>query len=248
MPSLPISKAAPLKRGNQLLDQLPADVYARLTPALREVELKAETVLFAPHVRHMRLYFPSSAVVSVQHDMADGGGGSVAMVGNEGMVGMALLLQTQGTSTRAVVLMQGQALCLEHGAFKREFRRGDAFQRVLLHYIQARIAEMSQVAICNRYHSIEKQLCRWLLLCAARAKTDEILISQEGIARMLGVRREGVTVAARHLQQAGLIRYRHRHIQIIDLEGLQFRSCECYQAILAEYERAMGRSMSLVVV
>lgn len=242
-PQLRMKKFSPWKPDNRLLDDLPGDVCDRLTQELRTMELPVGKVLYEAHAQQYNMYFPRGGIVSLLYDTAEGSSGAVALIGNEGMVGTALLVDSHSTPSRAVVLVAGEALVLSAEAVAREFSRGGAFQVTLLRYVQAQIAQMAQTAICNRHHSVEKQLCRWLLLCEDRIGTVELQMTQEMIAKLLGVRREGVTEAVGRLQEAGLIQYSRGRIRILDRAGLEARSCECYQVVNDEYARVLQRPL-----
>jgi CRP-like cAMP-binding protein len=226
---------------NGLLAKLPAAVCARLTSDLRLVQLPVGKVLYESGAQQEHIYFPRSGIVSLLYVLENGDAGEIAMVGNEGLVGTAVLVDSQSTPSRAVVQIAGEALALGADAVDREFKLGGEFQFVLLRYTQALIAQMAQTAICNRHHPIEKQLCRWLLLCLDRLEADELNLTQEAIANLLGVRREGITEAAGRLQEAGLIRYSRGNIRVLDRKGLEQRSCECYRAVESEYDRLLDR-------
>ena len=185
------------------------------------------------------MYFPRSGIVSLLHVMASGDTTEIAMVGHEGAVGMAVLVDAQSTPSSAVVEVAGEALVLQADMVEREFMRGGEFQFQLLRYMQVLLAQMAQTAVCNRHHSVEKQLCRWLLLCLRRIESDELQVTQELIATKLGVRREGVTEAAGRLQEAGLIKYSRGRIRVLDLGGLERRNCECYREVRKEYDRLL---------
>ncbi len=239
-----MSTPSPWKPENRLLDDLPDDVCERLTSELRLVDLPTGKVLYESHAHQSHMYFPRTCLVTLLYDTEDGASGAIALVGNEGLVGTALLVDGHRTPTRAVVQVGGKALTLTSEAVQREFSRGNAFQVAVLRYIQALIAHMAQTAICNRHHPVEKQLCRWLLACADRLGADELLLTQETLASMLGVRREGITEAAGRLQEASLIQYSRGRIQIIDRQGLQARSCECYRVVADEYRRLLSKPLT----
>jgi len=188
------------------------------------------------------IYFPTTAVVSLIYTMEDGTTAEMGLVGNEGAVGIALFMGGDTTPNQAVVQVAGGAFQMKTTTLLEEFRRGGAFQLALLRYTQTLITQISQTAVCNRLHPIEKRLCRWLLLTRDRVPSDELVMTQEFIAHMLGVRREGVTAAARHLQQAGLIRYARGHITILNRAGLEAVACECYQVVKTELDRLLERS------
>ena len=203
------------------------------------VDLPVGKVLYEAQANQHFMYFPRSGIVSLLHVMANGDTTEIAMVGHEGAVGMAVLVDSQSTPSSAVVEVAGEALVLHADVVEREFKRGGEFQFQLLRYMQVLLAQMAQTAVCNRHHSVEKQLCRWLLLCLERIESDELQVTQELIATKLGVRREGVTEAAGRLQEAGLIKYSRGKIRVVDPGGLERRSCECYREVRKEYDRLL---------
>jgi CRP-like cAMP-binding protein len=225
---------------NRLLAALPADVYARCLPHLERAHMALGDVIYEGGERPSYLYFPLDCVISLLYTMENGASADMAMVGNEGVVGIALFMGGESVPSRAVVQSAGDALQMPARGLQDEFRRGGAFQIALLRYTQSLITQMSQTAVCNRLHSIDQQLCRWLLLSHDRLHSDEMIMTQELIASMLGVRREGVTVAAKRLQAAGLIRYSRGRITILDRAGLEARVCECYDVVKKECERLLG--------
>jgi CRP-like cAMP-binding protein len=225
---------------NHLLDALPADVLERVTPHLDDVSLSLGQVIYESGERLEHIYFPTTSIVSLLYTMENGTSAEIGVVGNEGVVGIALFMGGETTPNRAVVQSGGLSRRMRIGALKEEFRRGGPFQQLLLRYTQALITQMSQTAVCNRLHTVDQQLCRWLLLSHDRLDSNELTMTQELIANMLGVRREGVTVAAGRLQEAGLIRYHRGHITIVDRTGLEARACECYQVVRNEFERLLG--------
>ncbi|RDZ28763.1 Crp/Fnr family transcriptional regulator [Lysobacter silvisoli] len=224
---------------NGLLDKLPAEACAALRPHLQLVDLPAGKVVFEPQTPQHHMYFPRSGIVSLLYVMENGDSSEIAMVGREGAVGMAILVDSQTTPARAVVQVGGQALALKADKVEREFGRGTHFQFLLLRYTQALLAQMAQMVVCNQHHMVEQKLCRWLLQCLDRVETDELQVTQELIATRLGVRREGVTEAAGRLQEAGLIAYSRGKIRLLDRLGLEQRSCECHAAVKREYERLL---------
>jgi CRP-like cAMP-binding protein len=225
--------------GNLLLAALPAEVYGRLCPALEPVAFALGDVVYDTGGRMAHIYFPTTAVVSLIYTMEDGATAEMGLVGNEGVVGIALFMGGETTPNQAVAQVAGGALRMKAQALLDEFRRGGPFQLALLRYTQALITQISQTAVCNRLHPVEKRLCRWLLLTRDRLPSDEILMTQEFIAHMLGVRREGVTAAAHHLQEAGLIRYARGHITILDRAKLEAAVCECYGVVKTELDRLL---------
>lgn len=226
---------------NRLLGALPREVWKRLCPAPASLTFALGDVVYEPGERMSYLYFPTSSVVSLIYTMADGDTAEMGLVGNEGVVGIALVLGGETTPNQAVVQVAGGALRMRADAMRAEFDRGGPFQAGLLGYTQALLTQISQTAVCNRLHSIEQRLARWLLMTRNRVASDEILMTQEVLAHMLGVRREGVTLAAHHLQEAGLIRYRRGHITILDRTGLEAASCECYRVVKDEFDRLLGQ-------
>ncbi|WP_246590867.1 Crp/Fnr family transcriptional regulator [Georgfuchsia toluolica] len=231
-----------LARQNYLLAALPATDYARLLPYLKQVPLELGRVLYESGSRHGYAYFLTSSIVSLLYITKDGGSAETAVVGNEGIVGIAHLLGGETTPNHAMVRSAGYGYRIKGSILKKEFERGGLLQQLLLRYTQALITQMGQTAVCNRHHSIEQQLCRWLLLSFDRLSSNELTMTQELIANMLGVRREGVTEAAGHLQAAGLIRYARGHISLLDRPRMQARVCECYAVVKREYGRLLQQS------
>jgi CRP-like cAMP-binding protein len=225
---------------NRLLAALPHEDVERLLPQLTLLPLALGDVLYEPDRAMAYMYFPTTAVVSLIYTMADGMTAEMGVVGNEGVVGIALFMGGDTTPNRAIAQVAGEALRLRASALRAEFLRAGAVQLALLRYTQALLTQISQTAVCNRLHAIEQRLCRWLLLIRDRVPGDAIQMTQEFIAHMLGVRREGVTLAARHLQEAGLIRYVRGHITILDRPGLEATACECYRVVQDEYTRLLG--------
>ena len=224
---------------NRLLTALPEKVHARLRPALEPVAFALGDVVYDTGGRMAHIYFPTTAVVSLIYTMENGATAEMGLVGNEGVVGIALFMGGETTPNQAVTQVAGGAFRMRAQVLLDEFRCGGPFQLALLRYTQALITQISQTAVCNRLHSVEKRLCRWLLLTHDRVPSDEILMTQEFIAHMLGVRREGVTAAARHLQEAGLIRYARGHITILDRARLEAAVCECYGVVKTELDRLL---------
>ncbi len=196
-------------------------------------------VLYEPGRTMTHVYFPISAIVSLRYVMENGASAEIALVGNEGVVGVSLFMGGESTPSRAVVQSAGQALRLHSAAMKEEFNASHPVMHLMLRYIQALITQMAQTAVCNRHHTLDQQLCRWLLLSLDRLGSDDLVMTQELIANMLGVRREGVTEAALKLQKLGLIRYARGRISVLDRPGLEKRNCECYAVVKAEYERLL---------
>jgi CRP-like cAMP-binding protein len=226
-------------RQNHLLSALPGDDYKRIAAHLELVPLPLGDILYEPGIKLRYVYFPTTAIVSLLYVMEDGASAEIAIVGNEGILGVSLFMGGETTPSRAVVQSAGYGYRLRAQLLKDEFGRFGPFLRLLLRYTQALITQMAQTAVCNRHHSVDQQLCRWLLLSLDRLATSELSMTQELIANMLGVRREGVTEAAGKLQQAGLIRYRRGRITVLDRPRLEARSCECYQVVKTEFDRLL---------
>jgi CRP-like cAMP-binding protein len=235
-----VPPSAPSPLGNYLLAALPPEDAARLLSQLAPVTWALGDVLYEPDRPLAYLYFPTTAVVSLIYTMLDGTTAEMGLVGNEGAVGIALFMGGDTTPNQAIVQVAGDAFRLPAAGLRTEFQRGGAVQLALLRYTQALITQISQTAVCNRLHAIEQRLCRWLLLTRDRVPTDQVQMTQEFLAHMLGVRREGVTVAAQHLQAAGLIHYARGHITILDRPGLEATTCECYQVVRTEFTRLLG--------
>ena len=224
-------------RGNQLLDALPEHEWLRWQPQLELVDLPLGMVLYESGSKMSHVYFPTNAIVSLLYVMEDGASAEIAVVGHEGVVGIALFMGGETTPSRAVVQSAGKGYRLRAADIKTEFNRSGPVLHLLLRYTQALITQMAQTAVCNRHHSIDQQLCRWLLLSLDRLPSNQLTMTQELIANMLGVRREAVTEAAGKLQAARLIQYRRGQITVTDRPGLEARVCECYSVVRAEYER-----------
>jgi len=231
-------------RQNRLLAALPDTEWARWFPQLVPVEMPLGKVLYESDSQLAHVYFPTTSIVSLLYVMKDGASAEIAVVGNEGLVGIALFMGGLSTPSRAVVQSAGEGFRLRADSMLQEFNRSGPVLHLLLRYTQALITQMSQTAVCNRHHSLDQQLCRWLLLSLDRLNSKELVMTQELIANMLGVRREGVTEAAGHLQQAGLIHYQRGHIRVIDREGLEKRTCECYAVVKKEYDRLLPSTIA----
>jgi CRP-like cAMP-binding protein len=224
---------------NRLLAALPRELYGRLEPHLELIPLELGASVYEAGGRQAYVYFPVDSIVSLLYVMKDGASAEIAVVGNEGLVGISLFMGGDTTPSRAVVQSAGNAYRLRAKVMKAEFEFGGALQHLLLRYTQALITQMAQTAVCNRHHSIEQQLCRWLLLSSDRLPSPVLSMTQELIANMLGVRREGVTESAGKLQEAGLIDYSRGRITIVDRPGLESRVCECYAVVKKEYDRLL---------
>ena len=226
-------------RQNRLLAALPDPDWQRWRTHFEPVNLPLGHVLYESGVQLTHAVFPTTAIVSLMYVSENGASTGIAVVGNDGVVGVPLFMGGGSTPSRAVVQSAGHGWRIDGHALREEFARGGAAMRVLLRYTQAMIAQMAQLAVCNRHHSVDQQLCRWLLMNIDRLPGLELVVTQELIAQMLGVRREGVTEAALSLQKAGLIAYRRGHITVLDSAALAYRACECHAVIRAEYERLL---------
>jgi CRP-like cAMP-binding protein len=226
-------------RQNHLLDALPATEYERLFPHLVLVPMPLGKVLYESGDKLRYAYFPTTCIVSKLYVMENGASAEIAVIGNEGMIGVALFMDGGSMNNRAIVLSAGYAYRLRSHLLMQEFNRYGALHHLLLRYTQALLTQMAQTAVCNRHHSVEQQLCRWLLLSLDRLTGNELIMTQELIANMLGVRREGITEAAGKLQRAGLIDYCRGHITVLDRPGLEARVCECYQVVKSESDRLL---------
>jgi CRP-like cAMP-binding protein len=226
-------------RQNQLLGALPPKEWARWQPYLEAVELPLGNVLYESGGKLTHVYFPTTAIVSLLYVMEDGGSAEIAVVGYEGLVGISLFMGGETTPSRAVVQSAGSGFRLKASLVMEEFNQAGPVLHLLLRYTQALITQMAQTAVCNRHHTLDQQLCRWLLLSLDRLKSNELVMTQELIANMLGVRREGVTESAGRLDKAGLIRYQRGRITVLDRSGLELRTCECYAVVKKEYDRLL---------
>jgi CRP-like cAMP-binding protein len=235
----PSSPTGQSPRQNLLLAALPNADYERLLPHLEQVPLELGRALYESGSHQGYVYFPTTSIVSLLYVMEDGSSAEIAIVGKEGVVGIALFMGGESTPSRAVVQSAGYGYRLRPGVLISEFGQGGHLQHLLLRYTQALITQMAQTAVCNRHHAVEKQLCRWLLLSLDRLASNELIMTQELIANMLGVRREGVTEAAGHLQTAGLIHYSRGRITVLDRPKLEARVCECYAVVKREYDRLL---------
>ena len=225
---------------NQLLAALPPTEFQRLAAHLELVPLRLGEVLYGPGGQLQHAYFPTTAIVSLHYVLESGASAEMAGVGNEGVVGISLFMGGETTPSSAVVQTAGHAYRLERRLLKKEFDRAGPVLRLLLRYTQALITQITQTAICNRHHSVEQQLCRWLLVTLDRVPSGQLVMTQELVASMLGVRREGITEAAGKLQNAGFIRYRRGHIAVLDRSGLETRACECYDVVRKELSRLLS--------
>jgi CRP-like cAMP-binding protein len=222
-----------------LLAALPDAEWQRWLPELQSVSMPLGQVLYESGTTLSHVYFPTTSIVSLLYVMENGSSAEIAVVGNEGLVGISLFMGGGSTPSRAVVQSAGEGLRLDAKTLKTEFDQNGPVLHLLLRYTQALITQMAQTAVCNRHHSLDQQLCRWLLLSLDRLQGDELVMTQELIANMLGVRREGVTEAALNLQRVGLIRYARGRISVLDRAALEKRTCECYAVVKTEYDRLL---------
>jgi CRP-like cAMP-binding protein len=232
----------PHPRMNQLLAALPDSEWLRWQSHLEAVHMPLGQVLYEPGATLSHVYFPTDSIVSLLYVMENGASAEIAVVGNEGIVGISLFMGGESTPSRAVVQSAGNGFRLRAQMMKEEFNRAGPVLHLLLRYTQALITQMAQTAVCNRHHSLDQQLCRWLLLSLDRLQNNELVMTQELIANMLGVRREGVTEGALKLQEAGLIRYARGRITVLDRAGLEKRTCECYEVVKKEYDRLLPQT------
>jgi CRP-like cAMP-binding protein len=226
-------------RQNHLLAALPTADFKRLLPHLELMPTPLGDVIYESGSQLSHVYFPTTSIVSLLYVMEDGASAEIAVVGNEGIIGIALFMGGESTPSRAIVQSAGYAYRLKAQLLKQEFNRAGPVMHLLLRYTQALITQMAQTAVCNRHHSVDQQLCRWLLLSLDRLTSNELTMTQELIANMLGVRREGVTEAAGKLQRAGLIEYNRGRITALDRPGLEARCCECYAVVKKEFDRLL---------
>jgi CRP-like cAMP-binding protein len=225
---------------NHLLDALPQADFERVAPHLELVSLQLGEALYESGGRLQHVYFPTTSIVSLLYVMEDGASAEIAVVGNEGILGIALFMGGETTPSRAVVQSAGHGYRLKSQLLKQEFNRAGPMMHLALRYTQALITQMAQTAVCNRHHSVEQQLCRWLLLSLDRLSSYELTMTQELIANMLGVRREGVTEAAGNLRRAGVIRYSRGRITVLDRPRLEREVCECYSVVKKEFDRLLS--------
>jgi CRP-like cAMP-binding protein len=231
--------AAPPQERNQILQALPPAERARLFPHMRLVTMPLGTVIYESGARLRHIYFPIDSIVALLYVLKSGASASMAVVGNEGVVGVSLFMGGETTPSRAVVQSPGSAYCLTGARLKQEFGRHGQLLSVLLRYTQSLLTQLAQTAVCNRHHGVDQQLCRWLLLSLDRLKSNELKMTQELIANMLGVRREGVTEAAGRLQKLGVIHYSRGKITVVDRPRLEKLSCECYAVVKKETDRLL---------
>jgi CRP-like cAMP-binding protein len=238
------SPASKTPKANRLLAALPEESYRALLPSLEGIPLPLGMVVYESGGSQGYVYFPTSSIVSLLYVLENGASAEIAVTGNEGLVGIALFMGGETTPSRAVVQSAGHGYRLKAAVLKKQFEAGGALQYLLLRYTQALITQMTQTAVCNRHHAVDQQLCRWLLLSLDRLPGNELVMTQELIANMLGVRREGVTEAAGKLQAEGLIQYSRGRITVLDRARLEARVCECYAVVKKEYDRLLPESAS----
>ena len=226
-------------RDNHLLAALPADEWERLVPKMELCPMPLGHVLYESGSKLQHVYFPTTSLISLLYVMEDGASAEIAIVGNEGIVGISLFMGGETTPSRGIVQSAGSAYRVAGTYLKEEFLRAGSLQRLLLRYTQALITQMSQTAVCNRHHSVEQQLCRWLLMSLDRLPSNELTMTQELIANMLGVRREGVTESAGKLQRLGFLNYNRGHIKVLDRPALEAHACECYAVVKNEFDRLL---------
>ncbi|MEP6923487.1 MAG: Crp/Fnr family transcriptional regulator [Pyrinomonadaceae bacterium] len=229
---------------NHLLATLHTEDFLRLQPLLEPVSFKLGQVLHESGDKMDYAYFPTTAIISMLYVMQNGATAEIGVVGNDGIIGVALFMGGDTTTSRAVIQSAGDAFRIKARDLQAEFARGGAFQKLLLRYTQALLTQISQTAVCNRLHPIEQQLCRWLLLSHDRLDSDKLVMTQDLISNMLGVRREGVTLAAKKLAERGLIKNVRGAITLLDRQGLETAVCECYEVVNAEYNRLLSRGIS----
>jgi CRP-like cAMP-binding protein len=234
-----VNTLSPDRKANHLLAALPDAEWQRWLPEFQSVDMPLGQVLYESGTTLSHVYFPTTSIVSLLYVMENGSSAEIAVVGNEGIVGISLFMGGGSTPSRAVVQSAGVGLRLDAKTLKTEFDQNGPVLHLLLRYTQALITQMAQTAVCNRHHSLDQQLCRWLLLSLDRLQGDELVMTQELIANMLGVRREGVTEAALNLQRVGLIRYSRGRISVLDRTALEKRTCECYAVVKTEYDRLL---------
>jgi CRP-like cAMP-binding protein len=225
---------------NQLLAALPPAEFERLSGHMELVPMALGEVLYEPGGQLQHAHFPTTAIVSLHYVTESGASAEIAGVGNEGVVGISLFMGGDTTPSSAAVQTAGHAYRLPRRLLKQEFDRAGPLLQLLLRYTQALITQMTQTAVCNRHHTVDQQLCRWLLMTLDRVPSGQLVMTQELVANMLGVRREGITVAAGKLQEAGLIRYRRGHIAVLERSGLETRCCECYAVVKKEFSRLLA--------
>lgn len=236
--------AKPLKDQNHLFHSIPPGEWERLVPHIEPVDLPLGKLLCEPGMQLGHAYFPATAIISILYELEDGTSAEVATVGNEGLIGISIFMDGGTTTSTAMVKSAGLGYRIKSDVLLREFSQCAPLMHLLLRFTQALMTQMTQIAVCNRHHLLEQQLCRILLVNLDRLPGNELVMTQELIASLLGVRREGITEAALKLQKAGLIKYARGHISILDRAGLEHRTCECYEIVKREYERLLPNRMA----
>ncbi len=234
-----------LKDQNWLFRSIPQDAWQRLLPHIEEFDMSLGLVLSASGVKSSYLYFPTNAIVSLLYNLENGSSAEIAVIGNEGCAGVSIFMGGNSTLTTAVVQSAGKSYRIKANVIIDEFNKAGAVMHLLLRYTQSLITQMTQTAVCNRHHTLDQQFCRWLLLSLDRLHSNELVMTQELIANMLGVRREGVTEAALKVQRAGFIKYARGRITILDRLGLEKRTCECYQVVKTECDRLLPKELAV---
>jgi CRP-like cAMP-binding protein len=234
-----------IKDQNWLFRSIPEDAWQRLSPHIEEFDMPLGLVLSESGAKNSHLYFPTTAIVSLLYNLENGSSAEIAVIGNEGCAGVSIFMGGNSSITTAVVQSAGKSYRIKANIIMEEFNKSGAVMHLLLRYTQALITQMTQTAVCNRHHNLDQQFCRWLLLSLDRLQSNELVMTQELIANMLGVRREGVTEAALKVQKAGLIKYTRGHITILDRQGLEKRTCECYQVVKTECERLLPKKLAV---
>jgi CRP-like cAMP-binding protein len=234
-----------LKDQNWLFRSIPRDAWQRLLPHIEEFDMPLGLVLCASGAKSSHLYFPTNAIVSLLYNLENGSSAEIAVIGNEGCAEVSIFMGGNSTLTTAVVQSAGKSYRIKANVIMDEFNKAGAVMHLLLRYTQALITQMTQTAVCNRHHTLDQQFCRWLLLSLDRLHSNELVMTQELIANMLGVRREGVTEAALKVQKAGFIKYARGHITILDRLGLEKRTCECYQVVKTECDRLLPKELAV---
>ena len=234
-----------LKNQNWLFKSIPEDAWQRLLPHIEEFDMPLGLVLAKSGAKRSHIYFPTTAIVSLLYNLENGSSAEIAVIGNEGCVGVSIFMGGNSTLSTAVVQSAGKSYRIKANVIMEEFNQSGAVMRLLLRFTQALMTQMTQTAVCNRHHSLDQQFCRWLLLSLDRLPSNELVMTQELIANMLGVRREGVTEAAIAVQTAGLIQYARGRITILDRQGLEKRTCECYQIVKTECERLLPKKLAV---
>lgn len=234
-----------LKDQNWLFRSIPQDAWQRLLPHIEEFDMSLGLVLSASGAKSSYLYFPTNAIVSLLYNLENGSSAEIAVIGNEGCAGVSIFMGGNSTLTTAVVQSAGKSYRIKANVIIDEFNKAGAVMHLLLRYTQSLITQMTQTAVCNRHHTLDQQFCRWLLLSLDRLHSNELVMTQELIANMLGVRREGVTEAALKVQRAGFIKYARGRITILDRLGLEKRTCECYQVVKTECDRLLPKELAV---